>query len=90
MTIVMFLPAIIVPSILSFVVAAKGSWLVAQAASLGSSLILVALAFYAADGATSHPFATFAACMAPIVFPMMMGWGCWLAYFVYLLIRERA
>lgn len=90
MTIVMFLPAILVPSILSFLVAAKGSWLVAQAASLGSSLVLMALAFFAADDVTVHPFAVLAACMAPVVFPMMMGWGCWLAYFVYLLIRERA
>jgi hypothetical protein len=79
MTLLFFLPAILVPCFVSFWIAARGSWFVGQAAGFGLSVILVVLTVQA----VFYPdtiFAAMTSCLAPVFLPLAMGWGCWLPY----------
>lgn len=89
LTLLFFLPAILVPCFVSFWIAARGSWFVGQAAGFGLSAVL---AFLTAQ-AVFYPHTMFAAmssCLAPVFLPMAMGWGCWLPYVLHALLFRHA
>ncbi|MBL8876285.1 MAG: hypothetical protein JNM86_10865 [Phycisphaerae bacterium] len=86
--IAVLIPAIAVPCVVSFWIAARGSLIVAYAAGFGMTLVLAGLSFAIARSLRQDALAVIGACMGSVIFPMVMGWGCWVPFAVHSL-RSR-